>query len=266
MARAVASDPDARAGVAQGLGQAGTAAQLPVERDHERHYRRVVHRNHTGHDPGGAQRDQRAGQPEHLVGTSGRGDARVAARQDQVMRPPPQPLQVVDGQRPVVELQRGEQRAVRAESAVRRDVHQPGAVDRAQDPRRCRGAVAEHHGAGVIGGERGTSAPAGSQARTADQDHRAGRVRVTAGPAARMRRGLAGPGATTPPTEPRSAPGSAAAAAAPTARLAGGRAGQRSHRRRPGAHRPRRAAPVRAVPPILVSRSHASPTGGTERP
>jgi hypothetical protein len=42
------------AGVAQGLGQAGAAAQLPVQRDHERHHRDVVHRYHARHDPGGA--------------------------------------------------------------------------------------------------------------------------------------------------------------------------------------------------------------------
>ena len=247
VAAATRSDSESAASVAQGFGQAGAAAQLAVKRDHQRHHGDVVHRHDARHDPGRAQRDQRAGQPEQLVGPGRRDHAGIAARQHQLAWSPAQPLQVVDRQRAVIEAKRGEQRAVGAKGTVGRDVHQPGAVDRTQDPRRGRGAVAKHDGFavdGVVSGELRVPRLPGKPSRDRGSAP-PGRPRCPGG----HRRRLAGHEAKTSPRARRSLPGSAGAAATPMARRAAGRPVRRSHRHPPDAHRPRREERARASRP-----------------
>ena len=98
-----------RAGLRPGL---RTRRNSPVQVEHQRHCRGVVHRYDAGHDRDGAERDQRAGRAEQLVALAQRDDTGVAAGQHQVARSTAQPLQVVDREGTVVEAQRGEQRAV----------------------------------------------------------------------------------------------------------------------------------------------------------
>ena len=82
--------------------------------------------------PGRAQGEQRGREAEQLVRADRGQHPGLAGRQHHPVRRHLQPLEVVDGQRAVGELERGEERAVRAEPAVRRDVREPRAVERGQ--------------------------------------------------------------------------------------------------------------------------------------
>ncbi|HXZ76830.1 MAG TPA: hypothetical protein VEH31_38985 [Streptosporangiaceae bacterium] len=76
-----------------------------MQDQHDRHGSLIVDGHDTGHDPGRAERDQAADQAQQLVGAHRRGYSGVAAGQDQPVGCAGQPLEVVHGQRPIVEPQ-----------------------------------------------------------------------------------------------------------------------------------------------------------------
>ena len=120
-----------------------------VQRQHERDGARVVDRYDARDDTHGAERHQGTDDAQQLVGPGRRSDRGVAARAPRPVRSAPEPLQVVDGQRTVVELQGGQQRAVGPERPVRGDVHQPGPVHGSENALTGRVAVRQDDGTGV---------------------------------------------------------------------------------------------------------------------
>ena len=69
---------------------------------HQRRGGAVVHLGHAGHDARGAERQQRAGQAEQLVGAGRDEQPGLTTRQDEPERRAAQPLEVVHGHRAVV--------------------------------------------------------------------------------------------------------------------------------------------------------------------
>ena len=85
------------------------------------------------------------------------------------MRRSLQAFEVVHREWAVIQLDRGEQRTVRAERAVRRHMHKRCPVDRLQYCVRRRAAVREHDSIWVQLGKPPYLLPAGRQVRSADQ-------------------------------------------------------------------------------------------------
>ena len=191
-----------------------------MEFEHERDRRRVVHGHDAGDHARRAQRHERADDPEDLVGASGGPQRRVAAGEHDAVRRAMQPLQVVDRQRPVVQLQGRQQWAVRSERPVRGD------VDQAAPSIACstRSLVASPPASTSASGYRSASRRTSSGAAS-----RRGPPTMTTRPAAGPR--VAGPAATRRRKGPRRRRGLEGRAAAPRARRSAARAARA--RRRP---------------------------------
>jgi hypothetical protein len=98
-------------------------------------WRRLVgQRQQRGDDRAGADREKRGREPGHLVAWPGGRQRGIAGRQHDGPRCAVQPLQVADGERSVGEQQRGEQRVVSAEAAMRGHVSDVRSVEREQGP------------------------------------------------------------------------------------------------------------------------------------
>src|SRR5664280_1011704 len=87
----------------------------------------------AGDERGGAQGQKDGDQPEYLITGEIRRPAGVAGRKDHLVRCRVQALQVVDGERSVVQSKRRELRVIGPEVTVRRDVCEPGALERGHD-------------------------------------------------------------------------------------------------------------------------------------
>ena len=136
--------------LALALGQ-GDRSAVPggegaVEGDHEGGGLRIGYRGDGRDDLPGALHDKGGAETQQLVT---RGDDRapdVARREHDQLGRPVQCFQVVHGQRPVVEPERGEERVAEMEAPVRRQVRDVGPVERRRDRRHVRLGVHQRGG------------------------------------------------------------------------------------------------------------------------
>jgi hypothetical protein len=112
----------------KGLVEALTGGQPAVQREHHLHRRDVVDVGDRRDDAGGALGQQCGREADHVLPADGRDDAGPAGGQHDPMGRLLEPVDVVNRERAVGQLEAGEHRALGAEGAVRGDVRESGTV------------------------------------------------------------------------------------------------------------------------------------------